>query len=259
MMWIFLLINTLLIFGAVSSDSISIGGGVGSVHKNAPYVIQFYYGMMSLVSLLMTTAFMNATANRDFQYGMYQFVFSSPINKRDYYYGKFIGAVIISIIPLLGVSLGSIIGPFMPWVEPSRYGAIVWSGHLQGLLTFAIPNTIIVGVLVYSLAVIFRSNVVSFIGAMLILVLYAVSAGFTKDIEKEWLASILDPFGFRPEALLTKYMTVDEKNIHAVALTGQFLINRLLWLSISFLILLASYFKFSFSTKKERVKKRNKN
>jgi len=258
MLWIFLLINTLLIFGAVSSDSISIGGGVGSVHKNAPYVIQFYYGMMSLVSLLMTTAFMNATANRDFQYGMYQFVFSSPINKRDYYYGKFIGAVIISIIPLLGVSLGSIIGPFMPWVEPSRYGVIVWSGHLQGLLTFAIPNTIIVGVLVYSLAVIFRSNVVSFIGAMLILVLYAVSAGFTKDIEKEWLASILDPFGFRPEALLTKYMTVDEKNIHAVALTGQFLINRLLWLSISFLILLASYFKFSFSTKKERVKKETK-
>ncbi len=258
MLWIFLLVNTLLIFGAISTDNISIGGGVGSVHKNAPYVIQMYYGIMSIMSLLMTTAFMNSTANRDFQYNMHQFVFSSPIKKRDYYFGKFIGAVIISVIPLLGVSLGSIIGPFMPWVEPSRYGDIIWSGHLQGIITFAIPNTIIVGVLLYSLAVLFRSNIVSFIGSMLILVFYIVSLGFTKDIEKEWLANILDPFGLRPERILSKYLTVDEKNLNAVALSGQFLFNRVVWLSISFVILFVSYLKFSFSTKKEKVKKESK-
>ena len=84
MIWIFLAINSLLVFGAVSSDSISIGGGVGSVHKNAPYVVENYYGVMSLICLLMTTAFMNASANRDFQYGMFQFVFSSPIQKNHY-------------------------------------------------------------------------------------------------------------------------------------------------------------------------------
>ena len=259
MVWIFLLINTLLIFGAVSSDNVIIGGGIGSVHKNSPFVIQKYYGLMSLICLLMTTAFMNATANRDFQYNMYQFVFSSPIKKRDYFFGKFIGAVIISIIPLLGVSIGSVIGPYMPWVEPKRYGEIFWSGHLQGLLSFGIPNTIIAGVLLYSLAMIFRSNIVSFIGAMLIIVLYGISSGFTKDIEKEWLANILDPFGFKPESILSKYLTVDEKNLHAVALTGPFLLNRLLWLGISFIILFASYFKFSFNTKKEKKKKETRN
>ncbi len=170
MVWIFLVINTLLIFGAVSSDNINIGGGVGSVHKNSPFVIQTYYGVMSMICLLMTTAFMNASANRDFQYGMHQFVFSSPIKKRDYFFGKFIGAATIAIIPLLGVSLGSLIGPYMPWLEPERYGAIIWSGHLQGLLAFGIPNVIISGVLLYGLAIIFRSNTVSFVGAMLILV-----------------------------------------------------------------------------------------
>ena len=39
MTWIFFIINTLLVMGAVSSDSITIGGGVGSVHKNALFVI----------------------------------------------------------------------------------------------------------------------------------------------------------------------------------------------------------------------------
>ena len=52
--------------GAVSSDSITIGGGVGSVHKNAPFVIQTYYGVMSLICLLMTTAFINASASASF-------------------------------------------------------------------------------------------------------------------------------------------------------------------------------------------------
>ena len=255
MTWIFLFINTMLVMGAVSSDNVTIGGGVGSVHKNAPYVIQTYYGVMSLVCLLMTTAFMNASANRDFAHGMYQFVFSSPIKKRDYYFGKFIGATSIAILPLLGVSLGALIGPLMPWAQPERFGDIIWSGHLQGIVSFGIPNTIIAAVFLYVLAIIFRSNTVSFVGAMLILVFYVVSAGFTRDLEKEWLANILDPFGFRPENIVAKYMTVDEKNLHAVPLIGAFLYNRLIWMGLSSLILVAGYFKFSFSTKNQKAKK----
>lgn len=255
MMWIFLLVNTAMVMGAVSSDNVMIGGSVGSVHKNAPFVIQSYYGVMSLVSLLMTTAFMNATAIRDFQTGMFQFVFSSPIRRRDYFFGKFIGALVISIIPLLGVSLGALIGPLMPWARPERYGEIIWSGHWQGLLAFGIPNTIIAGVILFSLAILYRNNVVAFVGAMLILVLYVISSGFTADIEKEWLANILDPFGFRPQGIVAKYMTIDEKNLHAVPLAGAFLFNRMLWLGIGFVILIFGYSRFSFISKREKVKK----
>jgi ABC-2 type transport system permease protein len=258
MTWIFFIINTLLVMGTVSSDSINIGGGVGSVHKNAPYTIENYYGAMSLICLLMTTAFMNASANRDFAHGMYQFVFSSPIKKSHYYFGKFIGATSIAILPLLGVSLGSLIGPLMPWAQPERYGPVLLDGHLQGLICFGIPNTVIAAVLLYALSIIFRSNIVSFVGAMLILILYVVSLGFTKDIEKEWLANLLDPFGFYPEKITAKYMTVDEKNLHAVPLAGAFLINRLVWIGFSFVILVGAYFKFSFSAKNEKEKKEKK-
>lgn len=258
MLWIFLIIISLLVFGAVSSDQVTIGGGVGSVYKNAPSVIQSYYGVMSLICLLMTTAFMNASANRDFSTGMHQFVFSSPIKKHEYFFGKFIGALIISIIPLFGVSIGALLGPLMPWAQPERYGEIIWSGHLQGIISFAIPNTIIAGVLLYTLAVVFRSNIVSFVGAMLILVFYIVSQNFTSDIEKEWLANILDPFGFQPLSILTKYKTIEEKNLTAAALEGPFLLNRLVWVGISILILIGMYFRFSFNTGKEKVKKSKK-
>jgi len=161
MLWIFFSIVSLLVFGAVSTEEIQIGGGVGSVYKNSPSVIQEYYGIMSLICLLMVTAFINATANRDFATGMYQFIFTSPIKERDYFFGKFFGAYLIAIIPLLGVTLGALIGPYMPWAEPERYGAVILNGHIYGILGFAIPNTFIAGSFIYALAVTFRSNIVS--------------------------------------------------------------------------------------------------
>ncbi len=259
MVWIFFFINALLVFFAVASDNVSIGGGVGNIHKNAPYVIEMYYAVMSTIGLLMTTAFMNATANRDFQYGMHQFIFSSPIKKSDYFFGKFIGAAIVSVIPMLGVSLGLLLGPVLAQVfdmaPAERFGPIVWAGHFYGILAFAIPNVIIAGVLLYGLAIIFRSSIVSFIGSMLILVFYAVSTGFTRDIQKEWLANILDPFGSRPFSVMTKYLTVAEKNTQAVSLHDGLLYNRLIWLAFALLILFVIYARFSFNTKKEKVKK----
>jgi len=262
MIWIFLFINTLIVFFAVGSENVTIGGSIGNIHKNAPFIIEQFYGILSTICLLMTTAFMNATANRDFQSGMHQFIFSSPIKKSHYYFGKFIGAAIVSIIPLLGISVGALIAPLLAplfdMCPAERFGEIIWSGHIQGLLVFGIPNVIISGVLLFALAIIFRSNIISFIGAMLILVFYIVSAGFTKDIQKEWLANLLDPFGIRPFKIATKYATVAEKNFSAVTLHGDLLTNRLIWIGISLIILVAVYFKFSFNTKKEKPKKDKK-
>jgi hypothetical protein len=51
MVWIFFFINALLVFLAIVSDSVTIGGGVGNTHKNAPYVIEEYYRVFSIISL----------------------------------------------------------------------------------------------------------------------------------------------------------------------------------------------------------------
>lgn len=259
MIWIFLLINTLLVFFAMASDNVQIGGSIGNIHKNSPYVIENFYSVMSVICLLMTTAFMNATANRDFQYGMHQFIFSSPIKKRDYFFGKFIGAATISVIPMLGVSLGALLAPILSpalgMTPAERFGDVVWSAHLFGVLNFGLPNVIISGVLLFSLAIIFRSSMVSFIGGMLLLVLYSFSDTFVRDIQNESIASLVDPFGGTAFEVMTKYLTVQEKNTHAIALTGDLLLNRLIWVGVVFGILLFVFWRFSFSTRKEKAKK----
>jgi len=82
MIWIFMFIYALFAFGATASDNIIIGGNPANIYKNAPYQIVSFYATLSIIFLVLTTAFMNATANRDFETGMYQFVFSSPIKKK---------------------------------------------------------------------------------------------------------------------------------------------------------------------------------
>ena len=64
--YIFFLVNALLVFGATVTNDITIGGGTGNVLKNAPYVVQNYYALFSLISLLMITTFFNSAAARDF-------------------------------------------------------------------------------------------------------------------------------------------------------------------------------------------------
>jgi len=257
-----MLIYALFTFFATASDNVVIGGNAANVFKNAPYQIQQYYVILSIICLLMTTAFMNATANRDFETGMYQFVFSSPIKKSDYFFGKFIGAVIVSIIPTLGISIGTLLAPiFAPLLNMApaeRFGEIYWSAHLQGLFSSAIPNVIITGVFLFALAIIFRNTIVSFVGSMLMLVFYLISYEYTNELTTEWLGSLLDPFGVRPYSIMTKYLTVGEKNFGVVTLRGELLTNRLVWLAFSLTVLWLVYWRFSFNTRKEKAKKEKK-
>lgn len=259
MLWIFMFIYALLAFFATASDNVQVGGGSGNIFRNAPFQIQNFYNAFSIICLLMTTAFMNATANRDFEYGMHQFVFSSPIKKRDYFFGKFIGAALIAALPAIGISIGTLLGPPLAAVfdmaPAERFGDICWSAHGLGLLEFAIPNAIISGVFLFSLAILFRSTIVSFVGSMLLLVFYIISGNYTRDIQTEWVANLLDPFGSYPFENVTKYLTVAERNFEVVRFEGGLLVNRLVWLGIAALILVLVYLRFSLNTRKEKQPK----
>lgn len=258
MLYIFIFIYALFAFGATAAENVVIGGNPANIFKNAPFQIQYYYAFLSIFFLVLTTAFMNATANRDFETGMYQFIFSSPIKKRNYFFGKFFGAYIIALIPLLGVVIGTCLGPFLAvlfeWTPAERYRDISWMAHLQGFLEFGLPNVFISGTLIFGLSILYRSTIVSFVGTVLMMVFYGVSDAYLGDIQTEWIASISDPFGVRAFDIMTKYLTINEKNYQVISLQGDLLINRLVWVGISALLLLLIYWRFSFSMQNRKSK-----
>ena len=245
--YIFFLINTLLVFGATSSDDIVIGGSTGNVHKNAPYVVEFFFANLTLVCLLMITAFFNSAAARDFSEKTSQIFFTTPMKKRDYLLGRFAGALLVSIIPFLGVSFGSFLGSMMPWLDADRVGPTYWSAHVDGLLVFVLPNLLFAGSVIFCIAALTRSTMMSFVGTLGLLVGYIVSMSLIEDIENESLGAMLDPFGFRTFMVATKYWTVDDRNTLSMGLEGLLLMNRLVWMGVGVAVFVFTFFKFSFA------------
>ncbi|MBI4904950.1 MAG: ABC transporter permease subunit [Acidobacteria bacterium] len=246
MVWVFLLIIGAMFFGAASSDQIVVGQALQNTYRNAPHVIQNFYAIACLLTLLMATAFVNSAAARDFQYNTHQILFATPIRKRDYLTGRFLGSSFAAVIPMLGVSIALILARYMPWVDPDRWRSIHWMAHLNAILCFAIPNTLFIAAIIFTIAVLTRSTVTSFLGSLLLMVAYGISQALIGRLENETLGMLLDPFGIRTFAILTKYWTVAEKNNQSLALTGMLLLNRLIWLGVGAAVFAFGYVRFRF-------------
>jgi len=254
MLWIFFAIIALMIFGAASTDQIQVGGALENTYRNAPFVIENYYSIIALLTLLMGTAFVNSAASRDFAFNTYQIVFTTPMHKSDYLIGRYLGSALISVIPMTGVSAGILAAKYMPWVDAERWGPVVWSAHLKGILVFALPNGLFIAAIIFAIAVLTRSTVTSFIGSLLLLVGYGVSQALTTNLTNETLAGLIDPFGIRTFALATKYWTVADKNHLTIGFSGLLLWNRLIWLAVGLLIFGFAYVRFTFEEKSRKKK-----
>jgi len=254
MLWIFLLIIGALVFGAASTDNITIGEALSNTFRNSPYNIQNYYSFIGLFTMIMAAAFINSAAARDFSYNTYQIVFSTPLKRFDFLLGRFFGAAFVSMIPMLGVSLGFLLAKYMPWVEPERWGPVVWKAHLNGILVFALPNALIIAAILFAVAVLARNEIVSFVASLVLLAGYAVTDSLLQNVERQKLGAILDPFGIRTYSFVTRYWTVAEKNTLSAGYSGYLLWNRLLWLAVAIAIFAFAYARFSFAERKKKTR-----
>lgn len=259
MVYIFLGIVTLLVFGAVVSDSVTIGNTMGNVYRNSPYTITIYITTLSIFGLFFAAAFFNNAALREHKYNFQEILYSTPLSKPGYFFGKFFAATLISTIPLLGVFLGvylgTWLGPVFDWMPAERFGDLYGKTVINNYLLFVLPNMFLAGSIFFALSTKFKSTVISFVGALLIIVLYIVSDSFLSEMDNENIGGLLDPFGIRAYFLTSRYYTTAEMNLISPSFEGILLKNRLLWTGVGGVVLLLSYFTFSFAEKKKKVKK----
>ena len=237
---------------SVTTDGVVMGGDTSNLNLNAPFAIAQFTAIVGIFGIFIVTAFMDAASLRDYKYNYQQILFSTPLLKSEYLMGRFLGAYLMSLLPFLGVFVGFIIGSMLPMTDATKVGPFMPLAYLNTFITFVVPNNFFIGALVFLLAVRFKSTVVSFVGATIILFSYVIALRFLKDLDNESLATLLDPLGIAAFREVTKYWTVVEKNTEAVSLTGALLANRLLWVSGGVLMLLITYATFSFSDRKRR-------
>ena len=254
MLWIFFLVLGLLAFGVVATSSVTVGAALTNVNRNSPFSIQNYYSIFSLFMLIMMAAFINSAALRDFRFNTNQIVFSTPISRSSFLLGRFVGGTLVSVIPLLGVSAGILLGKYMPWVDRELWGPVSWSAHLHAITVFAAPTVFFMAAVLFAVAVLARNEIIPFVAALLLLIGYLLGDALLSDIKYEHVGALLDPFGIRTFALVTKYWTVAEKNTVSVGWSGLMLWNRILWIAAGAAVFAFAYFRFSFAEKKARAK-----
>lgn len=250
MLYIFTGLITLLVFGAVASDNVTIGGAVGNVYKNAPYTLTNFTLVLGIFGILFAAAFFNNAALRDFNNNFHEILFHLPIQKQDYFWGRFLGAWLLSTIPMLGIFpgawLGATIGLLAGWVEADRIGPFYFETIWTNYLYFILPNMFFAGAIIFFLAHRFRNTIISFVGALAVIVAYFISGTLVSDIENEELAAIVDVFAIRTYGVYSRYFTPAERNTLSPSLEGIVLYNRLLWIGVGALISAISYALFSF-------------
>jgi hypothetical protein len=259
MLYIFFALFTIITTIGVVNESITLGGSVGNTFKNAPHIMTFYIGRLSLFGLLIATAYFNSAALRDYQHNFNTILFSTAIDKASYFFGRFFGALLLAIIPLLGVfagfGIGTHFGVDSGMISANRMGALYPSVFINNFFLFVLPNMFIAGTIIFAVANKWKSTIVSFIATIVIIVGYLISGAFLQDVTTESLAAITDVLGMNAYLIDTKYVTSLEKNTEIVSFSGLLLINRIVWMMLAIGLLIASYITFSFSQKNQKVKK----
>lgn len=248
----------LLTFGAVTSDSIAIGGAIGNVNRNAPFVIMQMLLVMSVIGTFTTTAFVAGSTYRDVEHDTQALFFTTPISKTDYLLGRFLGGFVVSFLVLVITALAIVIGSWMPWMEPDRIGPFHSLPYLFSLFVIVLPNLLLTGCLFFSLAALTRSMMYTYAGLVALFVGYAVAASLLRDVQNESIASLLDPFGAAAFAFATRYWTVFDKNTSVLPLKGVLLYNRLLWSAIGVAAFALTHWRYHFSVTARKTKKQRK-
>jgi ABC-2 type transport system permease protein len=253
--YICLVIFFLLTFGAVTTDSVQIGGSIGNVNRNAPFVIMQILAVMSAIGIFTTTAFVAGAIQRDFEHGTAPLFFATPLKKHHYFGGRFAGSLLTAFLVFVAVVLAIIIGSAMPWLEAERIGPFIASPYLFSMLVIVLPNVFFTGAVFFAVAALTRSMLATYVAVAIFFVGYSVAQTMLADVDNELLASLLDPFGISSFALATRYWTVFDKNTATMPLSGALLWNRLLWIAAGAAVLAFGYRRFRLTANLEERKK----
>lgn len=236
LLWVTALIFALMTFGAVTSDAVQLGGGIGNVHRNAPTVILQLLNVTTILGMFVIVAFMASAAIRDFEHDLASLFFSKPIRKFDYLAGRFAGSLTASLGVFVGAALGILLGSVMPWLEPERVGPFQLAPYLYALLVFVLPNVLFLGALFFTAASLSRSILFTYMAVVFTFVAYGISGFLLRDLDNQTAASLLDPFGNASLGLVTRYWTTLEQNTALPALWSLLGLNRLIWIGVGLLV-----------------------
>jgi ABC-2 type transport system permease protein len=223
--------------------------GNGKVLLNGPWAINAVYMNLTLFGIIVIAAIFGTSILRDFQRDTYQILFTKPISKFAYLGGRWAGSFVATVFAFSGLVFGTMAGSSVPWADHTRLtsGHIWW--YFQPFLYFVVPQIFFLGSLFFCVAALSRKIIVVYLQGVVFFMAYVIGItvfSATRSLEHFW-SGILDPVGFLLGDAISRYWTVVEKNTLLFTYTGVFLYNRLLWVGLGVIALIAAFALFPMS------------
>jgi ABC-type transport system involved in multi-copper enzyme maturation permease subunit len=244
-----------LFFAGFGFALTATGFGPANVHVNSPYDIAQSLGMVSLAAVFAIAIFCASSVVRDREHQFEEIVFSTSVEKFPYLFGRFAGSFLAAFTVFSATAIGMMLAAILPLHDAARVGPFSLTPYLWTLLVLVLPGMLVAGVTLFGIATLTRSMLASVVGAVAIYVCYFAAAAFTNSplmagsaqgASSAAGASLLDPFGLSAFFEQTRYWTPAVRNTRLISLTGNVLLNRMLWLAYTGVVWLVIYKRFSF-------------
>jgi ABC-2 type transport system permease protein len=233
---------------------------------NSAYNLTYSVANLSLLATFFVALLCGNAALRDSDAKITELVGATPVSPIKLWASRYISfvslALVIFVIGIMMFALGFLFrNTGTDTVGPFRLSHYIWP-----LLTFGIPNILLVSAVVFFSATVTRSQGMTFLSGVLLFVLYIVGslvfdspsmAGSQPLSEaKLTLVTLFDPFAIASFFTQVSDWTGAERDTRLMSFSGGFLYNRVLWISVSALLLVLSY-RLTVSTKwQQKSKKR---
>lgn len=236
----------LFIGGAFKEIAVNMAGE--KILANSPLVVDaFFTSINGWIGAIIVIAIIGNAVLKDFRYNTHNLIFTTPVSKFDYLFGRFAGAVSICLIVLTAPAFGLMSAYATPWVNADRIGTFMLEPYIHTYWHTIVPNAILQGAIFFSVSLISREIFIIWLSLILFWIGMGLSNSFFSSLQYETLAALLDPLGSQAKRAMTKYWSTYDKNHLIVPFSGLLLLNRLLWLAIAVVVFIIGYVQFKFT------------
>src|SRR5918993_209023 len=218
-----------------------------SNYLNAPVAVMQMSAVLGSVGMLITAGIFGDAASRDVQTRMHALFYTSPVLEAQYLGGRFLGALLVNAILVLGVPLGLLLASVMPYMSAGEFGPVHLDAYVQAYVLMLLPNVIIIGAFMFASAALTRQALATYLGGLALFLLGALAAEFTTALGSQTLEALLGPFGGGAISLTTQLWTPAEQNSRLIGWPTVMLLNRAVWIGVAALAfaLLVARFRFA--------------
>ena len=217
-----------------------------SQDANAPQLLMTVGNGLGRIAVIVSAGVFGDAAARDVESRMYALFYTSSIHERDYLIGRFLGAVVVNAMLLLGIPLGLLLAAMMPYMPEGMFGPVQLAAYVQLYALVLFPNLVVLGACMFAAAALTRRAIATYVGGVVLLVLVALAGDLTDGFSNRTLAALADPFAGAAITEVTRFWTPAERNAMLIGWPEIVLWNRALWLAVAcgVLALLVARFRF---------------